>query len=126
MSSELKRRPTETSSQPQAQTSQQQPQQQTPQQAGTTQRLPSDVTFQNASKLAITEDKPIMLDYWADSLDGKALIGVRENNEKMLVKSAEEYTSPIAKLYRSETEIVVVTENSIYLVSSTIPTRRIA
>lgn len=125
MSSELKRRPTETSSQTQSQASQQPPQQ-TPQQAGTTQRLPSDVTFQNASKLAITEDKPIMLDYWADSLDGKALIGVRENNEKMLVKSAEEYTSPIAKLYRSGTEYIVMTENSIYIVSSTIPTRRIA
>lgn len=90
------------------------------------QRLPSDATLQNASKLAITEDKPIMLDYWSDSLDGKALIGVRENSEKMLVKSAEEYTSPIAKLYRSGTEYIVMTENSIYLVSSTIPTRRIA
>jgi hypothetical protein len=130
MSSELKRRPTETSSQSQSQAQplqlQQQTPQQTPQQAGTTQRLPSDVTFQNASKLAITEDKPIMLDYWVDSLDGKALIGVRENNEKMLVKSAEEYTSPIAKLYRSGTEYIVMTENSIYIVSSTIPTRRIA
>jgi hypothetical protein len=96
------------------------------QQVVPTQRLPTDVTFQNAAKLAITEDKPIMLDYWSDSLDGKALIGVRENNEKMLVKSAEEYTSPIAKLYRSGTEYIVMTENSIYLVSSTIPSRRIA
>jgi len=131
MSSEPKRKSTETPSQPQPQQqtqSQQQTQlqQQTPQQAGSTQRLPSDVTFQNATKLAITEDKPIMMDYWADSLDGKALIGVRENDEKMLVKSAEEYTSPIAKLYRSGTEYIVMTENSIYIVSSTIPTRRIA
>jgi hypothetical protein len=131
MSSEPKRKSTEKPSQPQPQQQTQsqqqtQQQQQTPQQAGSTQRLPSDVTFQNATKLAITEDKPIMMDYWADSLDGKALIGVRENNEKMLVKSAEEYTSPIAKLYRSGTEYIVMTENSIYIVSSTIPTRRIA
>lgn len=126
MSSEPKRKSTETPSQPQSQPQAQPLQQQTPQQAGSTQRLPSDVTFQNATKLAITEDKPIMLDYWSDSLDGKALIGVRENNEKMLVKSAEEYTSPIAKLYRSGTEYIVMTENSIYIVSSTIPTRRIA
>jgi hypothetical protein len=101
-----------------------QPQSTTPQQPSY--RLPSDTTFQNASKLAITEDKPIMMDYWVDSLDGKALIGVRENNEKMLVKSAEEYTSPIAKLYRSGTEYIIMTENSIYLVSSTISSRRIA
>ena len=89
-------------------------------------RLPTDTTFQNASKLAITEDKPIMMDYWVDSLEGKSLIGVRENNVKMLVKSAEEYTSPIVKLYRSGSEYIVMTENSIYLVSSTIPSRRIA
>ena len=126
MSSEPKRKSTETPSQQQPLQLQQQTPQQTPQQAGSTQRLPSDVTFQNATKLAITEDKPIMMDYWTDSLDGKALIGVRENNEKMLVKSAEEYTSPIAKLYRSGTEYIVMTENSIYIVSSTIPTRRIA
>lgn len=90
-----------------------------------TQRLPSDATFQNSAKLAISEDKPIMMDYWSDSLDGKALIGVRENNEKILVKSAEEYTSPIVKLYRSGTEYIIMTENSIYLVSSTIASRRI-
>ena len=125
MSSDLKKKLSEPTSQPPASltqpslaTTQQQQQQ--------TQRLPSDQTFQNASKLAITEDKPIMMDYWVDSLDGKALIGVRESGEKMLVKSAEEYTSPIAKLYRSGTEYIVMTENSIYLVSSTIPSRRIA
>lgn len=102
------------------------PSQQTSAVAQQNYRLPTDTTFQNACKLAITEDKPIMMDYWVDSLENKALIGVRENNEKMLVKSAEEYTSPIAKLYRSGTEYIVMTENSIYLVSSTIPSRRIA
>jgi len=89
-------------------------------------RLPSDITLQHASKLAIVEDKPIMLDYWTDSLDKKALIGVRENGEKLLVKSAEEYTSPVAKFYKSGTEYIIITENSIYLVSSDIPTRKIS
>ena len=54
-----------------------------------TYRLPTDLTFQHASKLAIVEDKPIMFDYWTDSLEKKALIGVRESGEKLLVKSAE-------------------------------------
>lgn len=90
------------------------------------QRLPSDITLQNACKLSITEDKPIMLDYWVDSIERRALIGVKEDtNEKILVKSAEEYTSPIAKLYRSGTEIIIVTENSIYLVVSDIQSRKI-
>ena len=89
-------------------------------------RLPSDTTLQHASKLAIVEDKPIMLDYWTASVDKKALVGVRESGEKLLVKSAEEYTSPIAKFYKSGTEYIVITENSIYLVSSDIPTRKIS
>jgi len=91
-----------------------------------TYRLPSDTSLQHASKLAIVEDKPIMLDYWSASVDKKALVGVRESGEKLLVKSAEEYTSPIAKFYKSGTEYIIITENSIYLVSSDIPTRKIS
>jgi hypothetical protein len=91
-----------------------------------TYRLPSELTFQHAAKLSIVEDKPIMLDYWTDSLDKKSLIGVRESGEKLLVKSAEEYTSPISKFYKSGTEYIIITENSIYLVSSDIPTRKIS
>jgi hypothetical protein len=94
----------------------------------TTYRLPSDLTFQHAAKLAIVEDKPILLDYWTDSLDKKALIGIRdtEDKEKLLVKSAEEYTSPISKFYKSGTEYIIITENSIYIVSSDIPNRKIS
>ena len=89
-------------------------------------RLPSEVTLKHAAKLAIVEDKPIMFDYWTASLDKKALIGIRENNEKLLVKSEEEYTSSIAKFYKSGTEYIIITENSIYIVSSDIPNRRIS
>lgn len=89
-------------------------------------KLPSDVTLQHASKLAIVEDKPILLDYWTASLDKKALIGIRESGEKLLVKSEEEYTSPISKFYKSASDYIIITENSIYLVSSDIPTRKIS
>jgi hypothetical protein len=89
-------------------------------------KLPSEATLKHASKLAIVEDKPIMLDYWTASLDKKALVGVKENGEKLLVKSEDEYTSPIAKFYKSATEYIIITENSIYLVSSEIPTKRIS
>ena len=90
-------------------------------------RLPSEVTLKHAAKLAIVEDKPIMFDYWTASLDKKALIGVREaTSEKLLVKSAEEYTSPISKFYKSMTEYIIITENSIYIVASDIPTRKIS
>ena len=88
--------------------------------------LPSGTTLQHCAKLAIVEDKPIMFDYWTSSCDKEVLIGVRENEEKLLVKSEEEYTSPVQKIYKVETEYIIVTENSIYLVSSDIPTKRIS
>ena len=89
-------------------------------------RVPSNTTMEHACKIAVVEDKPIMLDYWTCSLDKNALIGVRENKEKLLVKSEEEYTSPIVKIYKSGTEYIIATENSIYLVDTNIPTKRIS
>jgi hypothetical protein len=89
-------------------------------------RLPSDVTLKHAAKLSIVDDKPIMLDYWTASLDKKALVGAKENGEKLLVKSEDEYTSTIAKFYKSGTEYIIITENSIYIVSNEIPTRKIS
>jgi len=82
--------------------------------------------MKHAAKLGIVEDKPIMMDYWTASLEKKALIGVKENNEKLLVKSEEEYTSTIGKFYKSAGEYIIITENSIYIVSNEIPSRKIS
>ena len=89
-------------------------------------RLPTDVTLKHAAKLSVVEDKPIMLDYWTASLDKKALVGAKENGEKLLVKSEDEYTSQINKFYKSGSEYIIITENSIYIVTNDIPTRRIS
>ena len=96
-----------------------------PSTADSSSRQPCYACFQHATKIAILEDKPIILDYWTSSLEKACLIGVRQNNEKLLVKSEDEYTSPIAKIYKVESEYIIVTENSIYLVSADISTRRI-
>jgi hypothetical protein len=53
------------------------------------------------------------------------MVGVKENGEKLLVKSEDEYTSPIVKIYKADDEYIIITENSIYIVSAKIPTRRI-
>ena len=89
-------------------------------------RLPSNVCLQHSCKLAIVQDKPVMLDYWTASLDKSIIIGVRESGEKLLVKSEDEYTSPIANIYKVETEYIIVTENSIYLISSETPSKKIS
>ena len=90
--------------------------------------LPTDVTLQHAARISVTEDKPIMMDYWTGSLDGSVLIGVKkgESKEKLLVKSEEEYTSPVSKIYKVEGEYIIITENSLYVVSADIPTKRIS
>ena len=89
-------------------------------------RLPDVLTLQHATRLALSEDKAIMMDYWASSLEKKCLIGIREaTSEKLLVKSSDEYTSCISKFYKSSGEYIIVTENSIYIVANDIPTRKI-
>jgi hypothetical protein len=89
---------------------------------------PSNNTLKSAVKLSILEDKPIMMDYWKDSLEKNALIGVKqdEDQEKLLIKNEEEYTSPISKIYKSDEEFIIMTENSIYIVSGKIPTKKIS
>ena len=90
-------------------------------------QLPPSNVFNHVAKIAIVEDRPIMLDYWVNSLNSSSgvIIGVRENGEKLIVKSEDEYTSPIGKIYKVEYCFICVTENSIYIVSSKIKSKRI-
>ena len=58
-------------------------------------KLPSAQCLQNAARLSVVEDKPIMLDYWLDSLktENQVLIGVKSDEEKLLVKRKKELRS---------------------------------
>jgi len=92
----------------------------------TSERVPSATTLLNAAKLAIQRDMPIQLDYFVDSADGKAFLGEdAQTNEKMLVKNSEEYTSHIQKIYKAGDDFIIMTENSIYLVSGKVQKRKI-
>ena len=90
-------------------------------------RLPTEKSLQNAAKLSIVEERPIMMDYWTDSLDKKVMIGVRNDEKKMLIRSEEEYTSYIEKIFRiNNKDFIIMTENSIYIVDKDIPTKKIS
>jgi hypothetical protein len=89
-------------------------------------KLPCELVLKHVSKLALEKDKPIMLDYWSLSCAKTVVIGVRGNGEKLLVKNEDEYTSPISKVYKVGEQYIVETENSLYVVSSDIPTKRIS
>lgn len=89
-------------------------------------KVPSPATLVSAAKLAIQKDMPIQLDYFVESAEGKAFLGEdAQTNEKMLVKNSEEYTSHIQKIYKAGDDFIVMTENSIYLVSGKVQKRKI-
>jgi hypothetical protein len=77
-----------------------------------------------AAQVSIEKDKPIYLDYYQDSVDKKCCIGVNET-EKLLVKSDSEYTSSIESVFKCESCYIVMTENSLYIVSNEIPVKKI-
>lgn len=94
--------------------------------AQTQEILPHATTLLHAAKLSIQQDKPIQLDYYVESATAKAFIGEDpDTKEKMLVKSNEEFTSLIGKIYKVQEDFIIMTENSIYIVSGKIQKRRI-
>ena len=86
--------------------------------------LPSASVLLRAAQVAIEQDKPIYLDYYADSLSKTCCIGVQDGS-KFLAKTSDEYTSVIQNVYKCETCYIVMTENSLYIVSADIPIKKI-
>jgi hypothetical protein len=89
--------------------------------------IPSEKVLAHAARIAIEKDMPIMLDYYSDTKSGSAFLGEdAQTKEKMLVRSEEEYTSPIQKIFKVADAFIVITENSIYVVSGNIKKKTIS
>jgi hypothetical protein len=87
---------------------------------------PTPQTLIQAAKLAMEQDRAIMLDYYVDTAQGKAFLGEDSaTKERVLVKSKEEFTSLIKKLYKVGEDFIVLTENSLYIVSGKIQKRTV-
>jgi hypothetical protein len=86
--------------------------------------LPSASVLLRAAQLALDDDRPIYLDYFRDSLEKKCCIGVQDTT-KYLVKSDTEYTSTIQSVFKCEDCYIIVTENSLYIVSTEIAIKKI-
>ena len=88
--------------------------------------LPSAQTMIQASKLAIEQDRAIMLDYYRQTAAGTAFLGEDPaTKEKILVKSKDEFTSLIKKLFKVGEDFIILTENSLYVVSGKIQKRKV-
>lgn len=97
-----------------------------PQQQSDAAVLPNPTCLVQAAKLAIQQDKPIQLDYYATSATGKAFLGEdATSKEKVLVKSKDEFTSLVQKFYKVGEDFLIQTENSIYVVSGKIQKRKV-
>lgn len=98
----------------------------TPQPTNSSEIVPSAQCLLHAARIAIQQDKPIMLDYYVDTATKKAFMGEdTETKEKMLIKSNDEFTSLIQKVYKVQDDFIVLTENSLYIVSGKIEKRKI-
>jgi hypothetical protein len=89
--------------------------------------LPQPTTLIHAARLSIQNDKPILMDYYVDTALGKAFLGEdAETKEKVLVKSKDEFTSNIGRTFKVGDDFLIMTENSIYIVSGKITKKRIS
>ena len=86
---------------------------------------PHHTTLKHASLLAMKQDKPIMLDYYAISRQKQCKLVKTQDKDTILYKSQEEYTSPLQKLFKIDTseqngscDMIAISENSIYVVHS--------
>ena len=90
------------------------------------QLLPCRQTLLHASKLSLQLRKSIYLDYYMDTYKQTAFIGESMiTHEKILIKSSDEFTSRIKTMYKVDTDYIVLTENSIYILHGNVQKRKL-
>ena len=80
-------------------------------------KLPTEKTLVQAFKLALKVSKQVDPYFYVDSCRGLCQI-VTHEGEKIIYKNNDEHTSPIKNTYKVDGEYLVVTENTIYILSS--------
>ena len=89
---------------------------QSTQQSGGKIAMPGITTLSNAAKLSIKLGRPLDFYFYIDSCRGNAQI-VNAEGEKIIYKNNDEHTSPIKHTYKTDNEYLIVTENTIYVIS---------
>ena len=79
--------------------------------------IPCPDTLTQACKLSIKLLKPTCYYFYVDSLKGNVCIASNDD-DKIIYKNNEEHTSPIQNTYKVNNEFLVVTENTIYVISA--------
>jgi hypothetical protein len=88
--------------------------------------IPNVQTLLQATRLAIKEDRPIQMDYYVDTATGRAFLGEDVTSKtRVLMKAKDEYTSTVMKMYKTGDDFIIMTENSIYIVSGKMQKKKI-
>ena len=90
--------------------------------------VPNEKVLAHAAKIAMEQDKPLLFDYYMETrAGGPAFLGEdKDTKERILVKNPEEYTSPVKKMFKAKDDYIIVTENSVYIVSGAIKKKEIS
>lgn len=95
-------------------------------------RHPKERSLINAFKTSQKYDNaPIQTDYWEDSINGSAVIVIRNDGSKILYKSAHERTSPIRFTFKGDVDAagatdayIILTANSVYIIDGKTSVRK--
>ena len=85
--------------------------------------IPDQTTLVQAFKLSIKISKPVCSYFFIDSCKGQVSF-VNSDGDKIIYKNSEEYTSPIQNSYKVGNEYLIVTENTIYVISANTKTQK--
>jgi hypothetical protein len=86
--------------------------------------LASEDTLNKAFKLSLKFTKPIDTYFYLDSCRGNVCI-LNDGEEMVIFKNEDEHTSPVLKIFKSGEQFIVMTENTIYLLSANTPMRNL-
>ena len=84
-----------------------------------TSKIPCVECLTQVAEMSIRLEKPICLDYYTASLSKQCQIA-RDgpDGDKFLYKSNDEYTSPLKSMFKVGSDIILETQNSLYIVSN--------
>ncbi len=85
--------------------------------------LPTAKVMEASFKYSLKHMKPIDLYFYVDSIKGKVSIA-EDDGDKIIYKSDEEHTSAILKTLECENCYIVITANTIYIISKNVKQRK--
>jgi hypothetical protein len=86
--------------------------------------LPSADTLVKAMKLSLKLAKPLDFYFYEESCkDGVCIM--HDGEDMVIYKNDDERTSPVSKTFKSEDQFIVITENTIYIISAQTPIRNL-